>query len=214
MARGPLLAFDSPHLYKESVSVTKVFLLGSAASLATRPLATLVVDWRKAGIQVDTHDYDDQRSDEALIEDLGEALVQRGQQRGVRQSDYIIGGFSRGARLAASLARREPVRALLCLGFPFHKRGAPKERHGLETLTDLQVPTLIIQGPRDAHGSLPEVRGYPPLPACIHLHWLTDGNHRWQAREKSEVSDEDLLRSASAATIDFLHGTLQSSRDA
>ena len=106
------------------------------------------------------------------------------------------------------VAQREELLALLCLGFPFHKRGAPQERHGLRSLADLQLPTLIVQGSRDAHGSWEELRSYAGLPTCIKVHWLEDGNHRWQPREKSERSDEELLQSATAATIEFLRVTL------
>jgi predicted alpha/beta-hydrolase family hydrolase len=195
------------------VTATSLFLLRSASSPDAPPLAELIQAWRAAGIHVDTHDYDDHQSDDELVESCRAALLAHCQARTIGAAQVTLGGFSRGARLAAMLAQREEAYALLCLGFPFHKRGAPLERHGLDALRELTLPTLIVQGTRDAHGSWQEVRGYGGLPECVKMHWLEDGNHRFQAREKSDTSDKGLLQSASTATIDFLGTALHLDRD-
>jgi hypothetical protein len=83
-----------------------------------------------------------------------------------------------GGRMATLLAA-EPdapdIAALVCLGYPFHPPGRP-ERLRTEHLAELSVPTLIVQGERDALGNWAEVEGYDLAPA-IRLHWCPDGNH-------------------------------------
>lgn len=94
-------------------------------------------------------------------------------------SPVVIGGFSRGARIAALAAGQLRPRALLCWGYPFHQYGAPHHRNGLRALRELRQPTLILQGSRDPHGNLQTVLGYPALPQNVSLHWLHGCKHRF-----------------------------------
>lgn len=157
--------------------------------------------------------YDPKRSDAELILDLRGEIERQCQEHRCTSAELVIGGFSRGARIAAMLAKTERFAALLCLGYPFHKRGAPKEQHGLQTLQKLQVPTLILQGTRDAHGNREQVRGYRSLPPSVQMHWLENGNHRWQVPKAAGASSSELIRSAAKATVAFLRADLSSARD-
>jgi len=152
------------------------------------PLTALAALLEQAGLAVDLI---------FLEEASGDALAQAC--RGT-DSPLVVGGFSRGAKLAAALAMPCP---LLCLGYPFHTRGKPKEQQGLTLLQQVTQPTLVVQGKRDAHGTWEEFRSYPPLPAHIQMHWLEDGNHRYQPRARSGVSEQYLLRSACTAITQF-----------
>jgi predicted alpha/beta-hydrolase family hydrolase len=116
----------------------------------------------------------------------------------------VLGGFSRGARIAAAAVPAFQARALLCFGYPFHVHGRPQEQPGLRTLRAVRVPTLIIQGTRDAHGSESEVRGYGALPTGVRMHWLQDGNHRFVPPARSTWTRKELLRSAADASLRFL----------
>ena len=115
----------------------------------------------------------------------------------------VLGGFSLGARIAAGLSIRAKARGLICLAYPFHRPGAPKERHGLDVLSRVTVPTRIIQGTRDNHGTETEARGYQ-LPATVEMVWLEDGNHRFVPRERSGFTEEEHLAAAMAAAISFV----------
>jgi predicted alpha/beta-hydrolase family hydrolase len=159
------------------------------------PLASLCREWREADIEVEILRFDNQSSDDSLEAQLSSALGQR---------EIVIGGFSRGARIAARIAESSRARALLCLAYPFHRRGDPRDQHGLASLLGLTLPTLIVQGSRDSHGNREEVRGYEGIPACVRLHWIEDGSHRWQTRAKSSLNQAELMQEAARITIDFV----------
>jgi predicted alpha/beta-hydrolase family hydrolase len=106
----------------------------------------------------------------------------------------VIGGKSLGGRMASLIAadenvRDDRVRGLVCLGYPFHPPGKP-ERLRTEHLSGLRVPTLIVQGTRDALGTREEVEGYG-LPSSIRFHWAPDGDHSLVPRKASGRSAED-----------------------
>lgn len=125
----------------------------------------------------------------------------------------IVGGFSLGARIAAGLLggglRRpgmsEPPapRGLLCFGYPFHPATGPKRGVGLEALSRVTLPTCIIQGTRDNHGSVADVRSYR-LPASVEMVWLEDGNHRFLPRVRSGLTFEQHVHTAAAAAYAFM----------
>jgi predicted alpha/beta-hydrolase family hydrolase len=86
-----------------------------------------------------------------------------------------IGGKSMGGRMASLLADELHADALICLGYPFYAVGKP-EKPRVEHLAELQTPTLIVQGERDALGNREAVEGYSLSPA-IDVHWLPTANH-------------------------------------
>ncbi len=67
-------------------------------------------------------------------------------------SDIILIGRSSGGRLAAWYASRHPVRAVVCLGYPFRFPARRPEPERYAHLAGLKVPTLILQGLRDEYG--------------------------------------------------------------
>lgn len=94
-----------------------------------------------------------------------------------------IGGKSLGGRMASLVADEAGVRALVCLGYPFHPPGKP-ERLRTAHLETLRTPALICQGTRDPFGTAEEVRRYRLSPA-IRLHWAEDGDHSLVPRKAS-----------------------------
>ena len=114
----------------------------------------------------------------------------------------VIGGKSMGGRMASLVAERAGVRGLVCLGYPFHPAGKP-ERLRTEHLEALSVPTLILQGSRDAMGNREEVSGYR-LSAGIDLHWAEDGDHDLKPRKASGRSAEQNWQEALQALHAFL----------
>lgn len=101
----------------------------------------------------------------------------------------VIGGKSMGGRIATMIAEEANVAGLVCLGYPFHPSGKP-ERVRTKHLRELSVPTLIVQGERDALGNKQEVQGYK-LPRRICIHWLPDGDHSFKPRKKSGRTTEE-----------------------
>lgn len=70
----------------------------------------------------------------------------------------FLGGQSYGGRQASMLCAEEPELAagLLLLSYPLHPPGKPQQLR-TQHLTDLRIPTLVIQGTRDPFASIPEI---------------------------------------------------------
>ena len=66
--------------------------------------------------------------------------------------NVVLIGRSSGGRLATILALRRRLRAVVCLGYPFHNPGVVIEYGRFAHLARLTVPTLILQGADDVYG--------------------------------------------------------------
>lgn len=84
----------------------------------------------------------------------------------------VVGGRSAGARVACRTAAEAGAVAVLCLAFPLHPPGRPKNSRQDE-LDAVDLPTLVVQGDSDpfgmpvanAMGSVVTVRGNHGLKA-------------------------------------------------
>ncbi len=74
------------------------------------------------------------------------------------EAPVAVGGRSAGARVACRTARTVGAVAVVALAFPLHPPGRP-ERSRWDELTGAGVPTLVVQGERDAFGRPAE---FPP----------------------------------------------------
>jgi predicted alpha/beta-hydrolase family hydrolase len=89
------------------------------------------------------------------------------------RTPLVLGGRSAGARSAARTARHLGASGVLAIAFPLHPPGRP-ESSRLEELTALAalgMPTLVIQGERDAFGrpeEFPESQQVVVVPAADH----------------------------------------------
>jgi uncharacterized protein len=153
-----------------------------------------------AGIPIVLVKLDPRVTDDAVHEQRYRAALGRASEP---VGPVIIGGFSLGGRIAARLCPELAPRGLLCFGYPFHAAKLERARHGLEALSGVSVPTVIIQGTRDPHGSEARVRGYA-LPDTVALVWLRDGNHRFVPRERSGLTRAGHIDAAAAAAISFI----------
>ena len=78
----------------------------------------------------------------------------------LRGLPLIVGGRSSGARVACRTAVATGAVGVLCLAFPLQppRRAAPAPSR-LSELDAVTVPTLVVQGSRDAFGIHPPARG-------------------------------------------------------
>jgi hypothetical protein len=82
----------------------------------------------------------------------------------------VVGGRSAGARSAARCATGLGAAGCLALSFPLHPPGRP-EKTRVDELTGAGVPTLVVQGERDAMGrpeEFPEGTDLAVVPAADH----------------------------------------------
>lgn len=90
----------------------------------------------------------------------------------------------------------------ICWGYPFHPAGKP-DKLRTEHLANFLVPSLILQGSRDALGNAQEVPFYD-LDSTIQLAWLDDGDHDLKPRVKSGFTYNQHLQTAIATAITFM----------
>jgi predicted alpha/beta-hydrolase family hydrolase len=72
-------------------------------------------------------------------------------------SPFIVGGRSAGARVACRTARELGAAGVLAFAFPLNPPGRPG-RSRLPELRGAGVPTLVVQGTKDAFGSAAALR--------------------------------------------------------
>ena len=134
-----------------------------------------------------------------LLESWREAVVELG-----GGSKVIIGGKSMGGRMASMVADDLSVRALVCLGYPFHPPGQPAKLR-TKHLEHLKTPTLIVQGERDPFGTREDVAGYK-LSRAIRVEWLADGDHSFKPRAASGHKEREHLDHACTTITHFVTG--------
>lgn len=128
----------------------------------------------------------------------------------------FLAGKSMGARLAimASASQGDllcEVVGSIAFGYPFHPQGKPDKLRlaPLAVVADQQIPTLIIQGTRDAFGSEAEVNHYD-IPQEIALRWLPTGDHDFKPLKSTGKTQEDLTAEAANFTAAFIKEQLAS----
>lgn len=114
----------------------------------------------------------------------------------------VIGGKSMGGRIASMVADDAGVGGLVCLGYPFHPPGRPAQTRTTH-LAQLRTPALIVQGERDAFGSMDDVAGYDLAPT-IRVRWLPDGDHSFVPRKRSGRTEADNIEQAVIWVAEFV----------
>lgn len=122
----------------------------------------------------------------------------------------ILGGKSMGSRMSAMLVAGEQTEAVanvagwFALGYPLHPAGKPDRlRDGF--FERIGIPTLVVQGTRDALGSAERVRASLQRisgPArCIAIE---DGDHSLEVRKSSGRSTPEALQEALEALVEWI----------
>jgi uncharacterized protein len=102
------------------------------------------------------------------------------------RTPLIIGGRSAGARVACRLAGSLGAVGCIALAFPLHPPGRP-EASRLPELTAAGVPTLVIQGERDAFGRPDD------FPAGLDIAPVPDADHGFAVPKRAELSQDETL---------------------
>jgi uncharacterized protein len=113
------------------------------------------------------------------------------------RTPLVVGGRSAGARSAARTARELGASGLVALAFPLHPPGRP-ERSRLDELSAVSVPTLVVQGERDAFGRPEE---FPP---DVELTVVPGADHGFAVPRRGPVSAEEALAVVVEAVLEFV----------
>ena len=112
-----------------------------------------------------------------------------------------LGGKSMGGRVASLLAARDGAAGLVLCGYPFHPPRRP-EALRLSHWPLIDCPALVVQGDRDPFGSRDELAGYDLGGARVHL--LEEGDHDWQPRRASGLTQGELIEEAAEVIASFM----------
>jgi predicted alpha/beta-hydrolase family hydrolase len=88
-----------------------------------------------------------------------------------RRGPLVVGGRSSGARVACRTAATVGASGVIALAFPLHPPGKP-EKSRVDELVAVTVPTLVVQGERDAFGTAAELPAGPTVAAVKGDHSL------------------------------------------
>jgi len=123
----------------------------------------------------------------------------------------FIGGRSMGGRMASHLAASGvPVDGLVLLGYPLHPAGKP-ERLRTDHWPDVTVPTLFVQGERDALSNLDllvreradKLRG----PSTLHV--IPGADHGFAVRKRDGRPQAEILEEVVEVVADWIAATAQ-----
>lgn len=113
------------------------------------------------------------------------------------RTPMVIGGRSAGARSAARSARDLGAAGCLALAFPLHPPGRP-ERSRVDELRGVRVPTLVVQGERDAFGTPEE---FPP---GTELTVIPGADHSFKVPKRGPVSQDDAISILVEAVLEWI----------
>ena len=167
--------------------VEAVDLAALAASLPRNGISVVRVEqpWRVAGKKL---------APRPAV--LDECFVAAADKLRVR-TPLVVGGRSAGARSAARTARELGASGYVALAFPLHPPGRP-ERSRLDELQAVQVPTLVVQGERDAFGRPEE---FPP---DRELTVVPGADHGFKVPRRGPVTDEEAMAIIVEAVLEFV----------
>ncbi|HYO39626.1 MAG TPA: alpha/beta family hydrolase [Nocardioidaceae bacterium] len=127
---------------------------------------------------------------------LDECFVAAANRMRVR-TPLVVGGRSAGARSAARTARELGASGYLALAFPLHPPGRP-ERSRLPELEAVTVPTLVVQGERDAFGAPEE---FPP---DRELTVVPGADHGFRVPKRGPVTADEAMAIIVEAVLEFV----------
>lgn len=93
----------------------------------------------------------------------------------------VLIGRSSGSRVASLFALRSAVAAVICLGYPFHRRKRPLDPDRYLHLARIATPVLIFQGTSDLYGGREVASRFPFSPA-VEIEFL-DSDHELHLTE-------------------------------
>jgi predicted alpha/beta-hydrolase family hydrolase len=110
---------------------------------------------------------------------------------------FVVGGRSAGARSAARCAVPLGAAGCLALSFPLHPPGRP-ERSRVAELHGSGVPTLVIQGERDAMGRPDE------FPDDVDLAVVPAADHGLKVPARGPVTQDEAMEIVVESTLEWL----------
>lgn len=106
------------------------------------------------------------------------------------RSPLILGGRSAGARVACRRASGLGAVGVVALAFPLHPPGRP-DKSRLPELDGVGLPTLVIQGERDAFGSAAQIPAGGRL--AREVVGVPDADHGFAVPKRAALTQDETL---------------------
>ncbi len=117
------------------------------------------------------------------------------------RTPLVVGGRSAGARVACRTARGLGAMGCVSLAFPLHPPGRPEKSRSSELL-GAGVPTLVVQGERDAFGRPEEFPDGPDLAI------VPGADHEFRVAKAAPIGQEDGLAVIVEAVAEWIGRTV------
>lgn len=187
-ARSPIATLLLSHGAGGGVESRDLWALADALPAQGVSVVTFEQPWRVAGRKIAT-----------APATLDTALRCAADQMRVR-TPLVVGGRSAGARSAARTARELGASGCLCLSFPLHAPGRTDPTR-LPELAGVRLPTLVVQGERDAMGRPDEFPG--DLPG-LDLAVVPGADHGLAVPARGPISQAEALGIVVESTLEWL----------
>jgi predicted alpha/beta-hydrolase family hydrolase len=120
----------------------------------------------------------------------------------------VVGGRSFGGRMASlAITQDDPLKVLglALLAYPLHAPGK-RDQGRTEHFPSIRVPTLFVEGTRDAFGSPDELRAAAKLvKGKVAWHWIETADHGFRPlKRETGLTTDDVLQVASSAFADWV----------
>lgn len=187
-ARGPVATLVLQH--GAGGGVGSADLQALAGHLPRHGITVVLLEqpWRVAGRRVASSP---RSLDEATV-----AVVSGLRSRG----PLVVGGRSAGARVSVRTARTLGAAGCVCLAFPLRPPGRP-ERSRADELAGAGVPTLVLQGERDAFGRPEE---FPEDIHHVDLAVVPAADHALAVPRSSGLGPTDVADVLVEATLEWM----------
>ncbi len=113
------------------------------------------------------------------------------------RTPLVVGGRSAGARSACRVARAMGAVGCVALSFPLHPPGRP-EQSRLPELRGVGLPTLVVQGERDAFGAPEE------FPGSTDLVSIPDADHGFAVPARAALDERQTLELVVTAVLGWV----------
>lgn len=113
------------------------------------------------------------------------------------QTPVIVGGRSAGARVACRTGRHLGAAGIIALAFPLHPAGRPDKSRASELL-DARLPSMVVQGERDALGAPSE---FPPAQPLV---VIPAADHQFRVPVRGDVNQQETLDLVVQVTLTWI----------
>lgn len=125
--------------------------------------------------------------------------------KATRGLPLVAGGKSMGGRITSMAEAEEPlgIQGLVYLGYPLHPPGKPNTKR-VHHLPSIHVPSLYVQGTRDALADLKLLRPVVKKLVGAELHIVDGGDHSFRVLKRSGRDPDAVLDEIADAVAAFV----------